>query len=355
MPSSKIFISWSGDASRRVAEALRDWLPCIVDCPQLWMSSHDIPEGSRWANELATRLDMCNFGIIILTIENLTSPWIHFESGALSKDLLSGRVIPFLVGIEKSSLTGPLKQFQSLTAERAGTLRLVKAINSILPSPTPDAIFEKRYDAFWPEFATTLEDVISNVDLPKSPISVENLQKQLSETTEMLKEIVSAWNMPRVVEEQSRKSQSSLQEILPFEGIWVDTMENTHVCFRRVGKVFYAPYCFGGNNSLTGVFYDWKQLGHYWFAKFQWLRDSQMKGFVFLTPITEDKLSGAWWFDDAQKDVSSIAAEGINSHKDGQRIFLIRQRDEQFPEWANAYLEKLERQSPYENPLNIIV
>lgn len=47
---NNIFISWSGDHSRRVAEALRSWLPNLIDGLSLWISSRDLPEG-RGAKE----------------------------------------------------------------------------------------------------------------------------------------------------------------------------------------------------------------------------------------------------------------------------------------------------------------
>jgi hypothetical protein len=51
-----IFISWSGPRSGAVAEALKKWLPKIVNAFKPWLSSADIDKGTRWSSDIATRL-----------------------------------------------------------------------------------------------------------------------------------------------------------------------------------------------------------------------------------------------------------------------------------------------------------
>ncbi len=65
----KVFISWSGEQSRIVAEALRDWLPDVIQAIEPFLSSHDIPKGARWGLELAHELEGTSVGIICLTSE----------------------------------------------------------------------------------------------------------------------------------------------------------------------------------------------------------------------------------------------------------------------------------------------
>ena len=81
----KIVISWSGERSKAIAEIFRLWLPCCLQYIEPWMSDSDIPKGKRWALELAGQLAGANFGLVCLTPENLYSPWVNFEAGALSK------------------------------------------------------------------------------------------------------------------------------------------------------------------------------------------------------------------------------------------------------------------------------
>jgi hypothetical protein len=81
----KVFISWSGERSRAVAEALREWLPNVIQTVNLWVSLADIEKGARWSTDITAQLEECSVGLICLTPENLSAPWLLFEAGALSK------------------------------------------------------------------------------------------------------------------------------------------------------------------------------------------------------------------------------------------------------------------------------
>ena len=95
----KIFVSWSGERSHGVAEALRNWLPHVIQGLQPWLSSNDIDKGARWATDIASHLEESRVGIICLTPENIDSAWILFEAGALSKTVNQTFVCPYLVDL----------------------------------------------------------------------------------------------------------------------------------------------------------------------------------------------------------------------------------------------------------------
>ena len=78
----KIFISWSGPRSKAMAEALKEWLPNVIQAVDPWVSSSDIDAGMRWTPALAEQLQQTQLGILCLTAENLNAPWLLFEAGA---------------------------------------------------------------------------------------------------------------------------------------------------------------------------------------------------------------------------------------------------------------------------------
>lgn len=38
----KIFVSWSGELSRQIAEVLKKWIPCIIQSVEVFFSPEDI-------------------------------------------------------------------------------------------------------------------------------------------------------------------------------------------------------------------------------------------------------------------------------------------------------------------------
>ena len=83
--SMKVFLSWSGDLSHRIACEFRDWLPCVLQYAKPYVSSQDIDKGARWTTDIAKELHESAYGILCITRENIEAPWINFEAGALSK------------------------------------------------------------------------------------------------------------------------------------------------------------------------------------------------------------------------------------------------------------------------------
>ncbi len=131
----KVFISWSGHRSGQLASALRDWLPGVLQVIEPWLSSEDLPVGARWADEIARSLQATDVGIICLTPENLESPWLMYEAGALSKRVGESLVCTYALDIPLSAITGPLAQFQSALAQREDTFQLIRTLNAAQSGP----------------------------------------------------------------------------------------------------------------------------------------------------------------------------------------------------------------------------
>lgn len=178
----RLFISWSGERSKLLATALKEWLPLVLHYVDPWLSEADIEAGQRWADAVAKELEASKFGVLCITRENLNSPWILFEAGALAKSLDGARVTPLLLGIEFSEISGPLAQFQAKKLEKKGVLELVQSLNQNAGQPVAEERYKQLFEALWPE----LEKKVASI--PHAPTAARHARSQ----SEVLEELVEA-------------------------------------------------------------------------------------------------------------------------------------------------------------------
>lgn len=156
----KVFISWSGNTSHKIAAALRDWLPFVIQSIKPYVSSEDIDKGVRWWTDIASELEQCSFGILCVTRDNVESPWLNFEAGALSKIIEKSRVCPLLFRIKPSEVQGPLVQFQSTVYEKEDILKLVRSLNSSSQGEAiDDSRLEQVFGVWWPKLEENLDKI----------------------------------------------------------------------------------------------------------------------------------------------------------------------------------------------------
>jgi hypothetical protein len=164
----RIFISWSGLRSKKVADYLYDWLRKLPLPIEPWVSGAAIEPGTRWTKELSDALDGTDFGILCLTPENQDEPWICFEAGALSKAIEKAHVVPYLISMRPTELKHPLQQFHALQGNKEDTWRLISAIHRATGDQTrTEKDLIEVFDKWWPD----LEQVIMNAqsDVHPSP------------------------------------------------------------------------------------------------------------------------------------------------------------------------------------------
>ncbi|MEU1750315.1 toll/interleukin-1 receptor domain-containing protein [Micromonospora arida] len=162
----KIFISWSGEPSRQVARALRDWLSVVAQHVELWMSEEEIQSGTRWNDSIASSLDVTNFGIVCVTRANQSAPWLMFEAGALAKRLEQARVVPLCIDLEPSDITSPLHAFQGRKLDRAGMRRLVNELSDLAENPRPRESIDTLFDAMWPRLEAAVAEATATITAP---------------------------------------------------------------------------------------------------------------------------------------------------------------------------------------------
>jgi hypothetical protein len=148
----KVFISWSGELSGNIGEIIRKWLPSVIQCVKPYYTPSDIEKGTRWFGDISTELGLSDFGLMILTKNNVQSPWITFEAGALSKKLEKSKVCPILFGIEPTDIKGPLVQFQATRFSKDDFSKLVRSINNACGElKLEESVLNDVFDTFWPK------------------------------------------------------------------------------------------------------------------------------------------------------------------------------------------------------------
>lgn len=204
----KAFISWSGERSHAIAEALHDWLPTVIQAIRPWMSTTDIEKGARWSSDITRHLEESSVGIICLTIDNLESSWVHFEAGALSKTLDKSFVCPYLFDVEPADLKGPLVQFQVARANREDTKKLIHTINRAQgESVLPESKVNKAFEVWWPELEQRLRAVDRSPAIPRPRRSEREI---LEEILELIRSQLRESGTPHSLSEFETRTQSSL-------------------------------------------------------------------------------------------------------------------------------------------------
>jgi hypothetical protein len=122
------------------------------------MSASDVEAGARWNERIQHQLNESRFGILCVTHENINSPWLLFEAGALAKTIEGNFVCPYLIGLEPVDLPqGPLSQFQAKRACRSETRDLLLSINQALGEQRLEqGRVDRGFDRWWPDLETAL-------------------------------------------------------------------------------------------------------------------------------------------------------------------------------------------------------
>lgn len=157
----KVFVSWSGELSKQIAQTLKTWLPRLIQTLEVFYSKEDIEKGDNWDSKISQELSDCNYGIICLTSENTTAPWVHFEAGALAK-ALDSRVSTLMININPSDIKGPLSRYQATRLEKEDFSQLISSINKSLEAPLDEGVLMPLFEALWPTFSKEFDHALTN-------------------------------------------------------------------------------------------------------------------------------------------------------------------------------------------------
>lgn len=234
----EVFISWSGEKSRKAAEALRSWLPNVIQVLKPYFTPRDIDKGQRWSQDIAGKLSDSLFGIILVTKDNIDAPWILFEAGALSKNIGASHVCPLLLDLKPTDLTGPLLQFQASVFEKDDVRKLVGSVNSsIKDNPLPDSTLDNVFEKWWPDLDKDINNILST--------DTSNSESEVRTERELLEEVL---RLARQRAYPSFESDNKLYEALTYKPVTYEERTRTiNVWFHK-----HSPYQIGLERLESG-------------------------------------------------------------------------------------------------------
>ncbi len=211
--SYNVFISWSGERSRVLAQKLREWIPRVVQAARPWMSEADIEKGSRGLNELTKALYTMKVAVACLTPDNLEAPWLLFEAGALSKTIDdSNRLCTYLLdGLQPQDIKPPLGMFQATRATKEDSKKLIQTINlSVSDEPLRQEDLDEIFEAMWP----SLEATINSLPLLPSAKTIKRSSDDiLAEILEIVRAFASRKRSETIVERLSNEGPAQIEAI----------------------------------------------------------------------------------------------------------------------------------------------
>ncbi|SDO96299.1 TIR domain-containing protein [Rhodoferax sp. OV413] len=220
----QVFISWSGEHSKQVAAALRDWLPMVIQAIKPWFSTVDIEKGEAWLTSIQGSLsDSKGMGIFCLCPDNLAAPWLAFEAGALSAHD-RGRVATFLHDVDASAIKAPLSLFQATkSADKEDVFNLLKTINARLEVPLEAGLLTRSFEANWQGLQHALNSILVQPGVAKRTAVDQNaMLKEILNTVRRLERdsevrdvesdrILKRWSPTREYDSRDKSLQSLLK------------------------------------------------------------------------------------------------------------------------------------------------
>ena len=257
----KIFISWSGDVSKKVAEAIREWLPTVLQTVKPYFTPSDIEKGTRWSSDIAKELDDSMAGIFCVTPQNINSQWLMFEAGAISKKVDQSLVCPILIGLDNSDINGPLTQFQTTLFEKSDFRKLVHDLNKANTSNMlEDSVLHAVFEKFWPDLENRVKSIL------EENVAKDGQDKDIRSDRELLEEVLDLSRSLAIQKAGGFEANKELNRLISgflsaysliFEEDWEYTkncLENSHYFISPTGTFINPNVTDEGNNWGNRVF-----------------------------------------------------------------------------------------------------
>ncbi|MEM1446542.1 MAG: TIR domain-containing protein [Planctomycetota bacterium] len=206
MKDVPLFLGWSGQESRELAESLRLWIPNVIQSVRPFVSSNDIEAGAEWFNQLRSGLVKSEFAILCITSKNVNKPWVNFESGVLRQKHWDGTlagVVPLLIDLEPTDLPQghPMVHLQAKRADQEGVRETLGRLADLTSDDNENGLtsdaFGSAFEKWWaddsspskllPRLQATLKQQTVEDDVTEYPLKDRATDEKIDEVLQLLR------------------------------------------------------------------------------------------------------------------------------------------------------------------------
>ena len=208
-----VFLSWSTERSQKLAKIFNEWITNVLPTVKTYISTEQIGPGDRWSDSIGKGLETNFMGIFFMVEENVDSPWLNFEAGAISKNIEGSKVIPLLHDMKPEQINGPIAQFQAkLINQEPDIFSIVKQINTGINDERKinNEILKKLFDKWYPDFVEEYTKFCND-----NPGPIETEDKKSSNLLDSEDQIGEILNIVRSLRRSEAKKNNS-SERKPF-------------------------------------------------------------------------------------------------------------------------------------------
>jgi hypothetical protein len=157
-----VFLSWSGARSECLAYYVHNSLPTIVPGVRLFYSPA-IDPGAIWSNAIAAAIRKSRVAILCIARDNLSSPWLQFEAGALwRRPAGASAVVPLLLDVSAKELPGTLQLFQTRRFDKKGFKELCEFLGR--KAHIDPTRLRNNFKAVWPGLEGDVQACLSALE-----------------------------------------------------------------------------------------------------------------------------------------------------------------------------------------------
>lgn len=243
----KVFISWSGEQTKDLAHALKEFLDTVfAGHVHTFMSDADVAPGDRFLAAINSNLDLSDLGLLLVTRTNQSAPWLLFEAGALAGKSEKGSVIPILVDLERVDLRAPLSQFQNVIGASSADFEKLWAR---IHADSGGALSQRALGILLKEAWPALREAVAAAAAAARP---EGTPRASRSTEDMLGEILLAVNA-LVRREHSDSPWAGDERHAPRPLLRPSARDNGDLQLHRGQRISHEDFGVGEVVAVTGV------------------------------------------------------------------------------------------------------